>query len=388
MIGLRPTPDVLADAGRILVLKLDELGDFVLATPMLRALRAAAPNAQIMLAVTAPVAPLTENCPYIDAVVTPTGDTAGGKFSFRGRTPADLQAFAAAFRAGFDVTINARFDFDKNGAATLAAASRAPVRLAYAENVTPWKAENNRGFDAAYTRLLPAAPIVAHEVERGLALVAALGGAVPTAPQVELYLTPAEKQAAAALLARSFPGGRPRRLLAAAPTANAPRRDYLIAPLAAALNRLVAAELFDGAALLGGAGGAARAAELARALSCPTLDLTGRTTVREAAAVMAACDGMAGMDSGPAHMAAALGVPAAVFSCHPADGDPAWPQAPARFRPWGDAVLVLQPSAAAAPCIDKCVSAESHCIAGVDPVDAAARMAAFFAERFAHRVER
>lgn len=382
MTGFRSAPDALAGAERILVLKLDELGDFVLATPMLRALRAAAPQAQIMLAVTAPVMALTENCPHVDAVVTPTGDTAGGKFSFRGRTPADLQAFAAAFRAGFDVAINARFDFDKNGAATLAAASRAPVRLAYAENVTPWKAENNRGFDAAYTRLLPAAPIVAHEVERGLALVAALGGEIPTAPHIELYLTHAEKQAAATLLERSFPGGRPRRLLAVAPTANAPRRDYPVASLGMALSRLVAAGLFDGAALLGGVASGPRAAALAAALSCPTLDLTGRTTVREAAAVMAGCCGMAGMDSGPAHMAAALGVPAAVFSCHPADGDPAWPQAPARFRPWGEAALVLQPSAAAPPCVDKCVSAESHCIAGIDPIDAAARMAAFFTAHF------
>lgn len=388
MTSLCSAPDVLADARRILVLKLDELGDFILATPMLRALRAAAPNAQIMLAVTAPVAPLTENCPYIDAVVTPTGDTAGGKFSFRGRTPADLQAFAAAFRAGFDVAINARFDFDKNGAATLAAASRAPVRLAYAENVTPWKAENNRGFDAAYTRLLPAAPSVAHEVERGLALVAALGGAVPAAPRVELHLTPAEKQAAAALLARSFPGGRPRRLLAAAPTASIMRKDYPIDAFAKIIARLTQAGVVDGVAALGAAAGAARSAALLRALPCPTLDLTGRTSVREAAAVIAVCDGMAGMDSGPVHMAAALGVPTAVVFCHPANGDPAWPYAPERFRPWGDAVLVLQPSAAAAPCIDKCVSAESHCIAGVDPVDAAARMAAFFAERFAHRGER
>lgn len=381
MTGLRSAPEVLAGARRILVLKLDELGDFVLATPMLRALRAAAPKAQIMLAVTAPVMGLTENCPHVDAVVAPTGDTVGGKFSFRGRTPADLQAFAAAFRAGFDVTINARFDFDKNGAATLAAASRAPVRLAYAENVTPWKAENNRGFDAAYTRLLPADPPVAHEVERGLALVAALGGAVPANPKVELYLTDTEKRTAAELVAQGFPNGRPRRLLAVAPTSNAPRRDYPVAALAELLNRLANAGVIDGVALLGGAGvgGAARAAALADASPRPTLNLTGRTSVREAAALIAACDGVAAMDSGLAHMAAALGIPATVLSCHPVGGDSAWPQAPERFRPWGDAVLVLQPSAAAAPCIDKCVSAESHCIAGIDPVNAAARMAAFFA---------
>lgn len=383
----------LAAARRILVLKLDELGDFVLATPMLRALRASAPQAQIMLATTAAVLPLTEHCPHIDAAVTPVGDVMGGKFSFRGRTPADLQTFAAAFRAGFDIAINARFDFDKNGAATLAAATRAPLRLAYAENVTPWKAQNNRGFDAAYTRVLPADPIVAHEVTRNLALVAALGGVAPADPQVELYLTDDEKRAAAALLETAFGGVRPRRLLAVAPTANVPRKNYPIPLFVQLLTRLTAAAAFDGLALLGTADGAGRAAALTAALtaalnetltgaaaSLRIVDLTGRTDVRAAAGVIAACDAMAAVDTGPAHMAAALSIPVAALFCQPRGGDPVGPYAPERFRPWGRRVLTAQPPRPAPPCVDKCLSGEPHCIGNIDPADAAAAIAAFFQE--------
>lgn len=41
----------------------------------------------------------------------------------------------------------------------------------------------------------------------------------------------------------------------------------------------------------------------------PVLDLTGKTTLKELAAVLASCQGLISPDSGPAHIASALGVP-------------------------------------------------------------------------------
>ncbi|SMH30838.1 glycosyltransferase family 9 protein [Azospirillum agricola] len=379
-------PETLKRAARILVIKLDELGDFVLVTPFLRGLRAAAPQARIMMAVTAPVLALADGCPDVDAMVTPVGDVAGGRFSFRGRTPDDVQAFAAAFRAGFDLVVTPRFDVDRNGAATLAAASRAPVRLGYSERVTPWKADGNRGFDAAYTHPLAAGP-VRHEVERNLDLLAALGAADPGGGAVDIHLTAAEREAAAVLLGH-LPGGRPRRLLAVAPTTVIPRKNYPIDRFADLADRVVRELGIDGAVLLGTAEGAPRAAHLSAALPCATLDLTGRTGVREAAAVIAAADALLAVDTGPAHMAAAVGTPVAVLFCQPEGGDPQSPYAPERFRPWGRDVLVLQPPHATAPCIDKCLSSEAHCIAAIDPATASARIAAFFAPKLDGRAPR
>lgn len=66
----------------------------MLATPFLRGLRASAPQARIVMAVTEPVLALADGCPSVDALVTPVGDVAGGKFRFRGRGPGDVQAFA------------------------------------------------------------------------------------------------------------------------------------------------------------------------------------------------------------------------------------------------------------------------------------------------------
>ncbi len=290
-----------------------------------------------------------------------------------------MQTFAEAFRAGFDIAVTLRFDFDKNGAATLAAASRAPIRLAYSEQVTPWKAANNRGFDAAYTHLLPGGP-VRHEVERNLALLSALGGS-DCGTGLEIPLSAGERDAAVARIAGGFPSGRPRRLLVVAPTTIIARKNYPIDRFAELLDRVVRAAAIDGVVLLGTADGIDRAAGLAAALPCPTLDLTGRTGVREAAAVVAVADAMVAADTGPAHIAAALDRPVAALFCQPLNGDPQSPYAPERFRPWGDAVLVVQPDRAVPPCTDQCLSWEAHCIAAIEPGPAARRIAGFFRAR-------
>jgi ADP-heptose:LPS heptosyltransferase len=48
----------------------------------------------------------------------------------------------------------------------------------------------------------------------------------------------------------------------------------------------------------------------------PTLDLSGRTTLPELAAVLGACDAMVANDTGPLHLAAALGRPVvAPYTC-------------------------------------------------------------------------
>lgn len=361
-------PDVLLRAARILVIKLDELGDFVLATPFLRGLRASAPHARISLAVTGPVLDLARDCPYADAVVVP--ETADGRLNFRAARPEQLQAFAGDFRQGFDLVINARFDTDTQGAATLAAATRAPVRLAHSERVTPWKAEGNRGFDAAYTHVLPPGP-PRHEVEQTRALLDALGGRDPGLG-VEVFISDADREAARRLL-----GSRPRRLLAVAPTSLRERKNYPLDRLVRVLDAVIRNAGFDGTVLLGGNGDVERSRALAASLPGAVLDLTGRTTIREAAAVVVEADALVSMDSALAHIAAAVGTPVAALWCHPHGGDAESPYAPERFRPWGQRVLVVQPEHATPPCTDKCLSSEAHCIAGIEPESAAASIVRF-----------
>ena len=74
------------------------------------------------------------------------------------------------------------------------------------------------------------------------------------------------------------------------------------------------------------------------------------------------------MDSAPAHIAAAVGTPVAVLSCHPVDGSPTHRNSPRRFAPWGDptSTLVVQPGSARRPCRRWCQASQAHCILAIE----------------------
>jgi len=358
----------LSGAQRILVVKLDEAGDFVLVTPFLRGLRKSAPQARIVLAVRPEVADLAAPCPHVDAVVTPVPKEGGG-IDFRTVTPGGLAVFAEAFRAGFDLTVVPRYDFDRHGATTLAANSRGRVVVGISESVTPWKAEGNAGFDRAYSHVLTPPP-GRHEVEQALSLLEFIGGRAD-GTEVELYVT-GEDRAEAARLDGPF--------LAVAPGAASVRRVYPADRLAAVVAQVAAQMESDRRVVVLGTGAErAAAAALEAALPGRVVDLTGRTTLRQAVAVIGRAEGVIAMDSAPAHMAAATGRPVAVFSCHPEGGDPNHYHAPERFRPWSDRALVLRPPTAVPPCAGSCSAAEPHCIASIAPDIAAKAISALLA---------
>src|SRR5262245_2097585 len=67
--GLASRPLARCRPRRILVVKLDAIGDVVLLTPFLRELRRSFPHAKIALLVQKAIAPLVELCPYVDTVI-------------------------------------------------------------------------------------------------------------------------------------------------------------------------------------------------------------------------------------------------------------------------------------------------------------------------------
>ena len=68
--------------------------------------------------------------------------------------------------------------------------------------------------------------------------------------------------------------------------------------------------------------------------------------MRETAAILERCAGYIGNDSGPAHLAAAAGIPVVMISAY-APGLPAThPGSPEKCRPFGPRVRVVQPATA------------------------------------------
>jgi ADP-heptose:LPS heptosyltransferase len=82
---------------------------------------------------------------------------------------------------------------------------------------------------------------------------------------------------------------------------------------------------------------------IAQHMRRPALNLSGRTSLGELAAVFGQCDLVLGVDSGPLHMAVAVDTPTVhLFG----------PVSPAAFGPWGDPVrhVVIQASYGETPC--------------------------------------
>jgi heptosyltransferase-2 len=102
----------------------------------------------------------------------------------------------------------------------------------------------------------------------------------------------------------------------------------------------VARELGGTAILVGGPEDAERAADLAiRVAPAPCLNIAGRTRLRQLAAVLRRCRFVLSNDSGPMHLAAAVGTrTVALFTC----------TAPSRARPYGDIHQLVQTQVACA----------------------------------------
>jgi heptosyltransferase-2 len=353
---------VLEGARRILVVRLDEIGDVVMTTPLLRELRRNAPRAWITLVVKPGIVNLVELCPHVDEVLSmdPEGAALLRPALRHGRA---LRLALRRLRPrGFDLAILPRWDVDGCHGVFLQYLSGAGRRVGYSESVSPIKRRLNRGYDRYLTDALAGGGVV-HEVERGLDILRFLGGEVSVSAQ-ELWTSKEDDRVAADLLARApgFPG---RAIVGLCPGAGA-RKRRLPATLLQDLLTAMRGNRGVTFALLGAPGDERLVGDHPWAIGGSWINLAGRTTLRQAAAVLRECRVVIGADAGLVHVAAAVGTPAIVVSCHPAGGSPASANSPRRFRPWGAGSIVLQPEEPAAGCRDECLADEPHCIAGVE----------------------
>jgi len=341
----------------ILLIRPDHLGDVLLLTPALHALRAALPHARLTALVGPWSAAVLRGNEDIDAVET----CAFPGFERRPKAnllaPYRLLAEAAnGLRGRFDTAVVLRYDHWWG--AWLAAAAGIERRCGYA-----WP--ETKPF------LTEALPYRAgeHEVRQNAALLAALAPDVPSGLG-RLRFEVTEDDRAWALEATA---GLPRPRVAIHAGAGAEVKQWPARHWAT-----VAARLSDahGAAILltGGPGEQALAADIAAALPGAARNLAGQTSLGQLAATYEQCDLVLGSDSGPLHLAVA----ARARTIHLFG-----PASAAKFGPWGDAGrnIVLTSPYACAPCdvLDWPPAALHHhgCMAAIDPdtvTDAALRL--------------
>jgi lipopolysaccharide heptosyltransferase I len=284
-------------ARRIALLKPSALGDIIHSLPVLTALRRRYPEAHLTWVVNRGYEPLLHGHPDLDATLPfdrgayragwLRGTAAYGRFLRRLRAEAfdlviDLQGL---FRSGF-----------------LAAASGAARRvgLSTAREGATW----------FYTDVVPVADFNAiHAVDRYWLVAEALGAGGGE----KSFRVPVHEEAAR--WAEETLHGCPRPWLVLGVGSRWATKRWPPGHFAALARR--AHEQIGGTVICIGAGDeVALSAATAALLAGPVRDLTGRTTLPQLAAVLARADAVLANDTGPLHLAAALGRPVvAPYTC-------------------------------------------------------------------------
>lgn len=364
MHGSRKTDRALGleDARNILVIRLDELGDVIMSTAFLRSLRAQAPDARITLTVQKGLVPLFHECGDVDEVVG--YDCAGGHLRRYLTLPRKAWALGRSLRSqrDYDLAVLPRWDGDPYFGAYIAYFARARRRVGFSETVSPYKRSINPGIDRLLTDAVKDEGL-AHEVERIPTLLRALGG---EAADLTPTLTPTvEDLAVADDLLRRHGRHEGQRLIAICPSGGHSSLKQWPVERFAQVAKELAARRPCRFVVIGGPGEEALGRDLKAALDS-VIDTTGRTTLRQMAALLSRCDCYLGNDTGPMHVATAVGTRVvALFG----------PTCTHRYRPYGDGHRVVSLPMTCSPCgrdthedrCKRCIYDRPECLLQITP---------------------
>ncbi|MBI4341008.1 MAG: lipopolysaccharide heptosyltransferase II [Candidatus Omnitrophica bacterium] len=310
---------------RIVVIRLDRLGDVILSTPVVEALRRRYPHAFIAMMVRSSCAEAVEGNPFLNEVIR--YDKEGAHHH-----PWATARFARALR---------RFEFDtalilhpSNRSHWIAWLAGIPARIGY-----------DRKQSWLLTHRLPHRKQegVQHEAAYAAQMLEVFGiTAVPLRPFVPV--APRAIEQVEALLAQaSIHSGEP--LVAIHPSASCVSKRWRPERFAAVADRL-AAERAVRLCLVAGSADAVYAQQVAHAMRQPAVNFAGRLSVAELAALLQRCRLLISNDSGPVHVAAAVGTPVvAIFGRNQAG------LSPKRWGPLGEGHVVLHKEVGCVTCL-------------------------------------
>jgi heptosyltransferase II len=326
------------------------LGDAVMTTPALAAVREGFPDARIVLLARPLVAELFRYHPDVDEVMVyerpGRHDGAIGRLRLAGELRLRRFDGALLFQNAFD-------------AALIAFLGRIPERAGYPTD----------GRRILLTLPVPLTPgiLERHEVEYYLCLLEGLGIPRPVPAVLKLGVTEQEREAMATRLA-SLGIGRGAPIVTINPGATYGSAKRWYPDRFAAVADALSAEWGTAVVVIGSAAEAPLAGEIEAAMRNLPVNLAGKTTVRELMALLSLSSFLVTNDSGPMHIGAALGVPlVAIFG--PTD----W----RRTSPWSPSAKVVRVEIDCSPCRRRVCDRGHECMLGVTPgmvVDAARQL--------------
>lgn len=294
MFGRRsPPPLDTLQPRRVCLIKPSALGDIIQTLPVLSALRRLWPQAHLSWVVKDCFADLLCDHPDLDQIVTFKPNPIGGAL-----LKEMYRLFRVLHQEPYDLAIDLQ-GLLRSG--SMAWATGAPRRIGFSCG--------REGSTWCYTDTIEIPPHDMPVTQRYWKVITALGGDsyIPAARFGLLT----QHQAWAQQQLAALPGP----VLAIHPgagwqTKRWPARHF------SRIAQLAHRQYRSSIVLVGGNDCRASAEEITQQCSGPVLDLTGRTTLRQLAALLQAVDVVLSGDSGPMHLAAAVGTPVvSLFTC-------------------------------------------------------------------------
>lgn len=324
-------------ARAILVRAVNWIGDAVMMTPALGAIRQSFPSARITVLANPLVAQLFTSHPWVDEVLI--YDQKGKHRGLLGR----LQLAAQLRSRGFDLAILLQNAFN---AALITWLARIPLRIG--------NRSDGRGVLLSHGFPLDLQPQGVHESAQYLAMLQYFGidgqgqqQYLETTVAEDLAMT--ERLAAAGIGPGEF-------LLGINPGATYGSAKRWYPDRFAAVARSLAAEWGARVVITGGPGETEIAGAIEQGLAGDCVNLAGKTSVRELMALIKRCNFFVTNDSGPMHLAAAFGVPlVAIFGS--TDHTTTYPLA--------DHAVVVREMVDCAPCLKRECPTDHRCMTAV-----------------------
>ena len=331
----RPMSRPLVPA-RILVVRLDRLGDVVLSTPVFEELRRQFPHAFIAAMVRPACRDVVEHHPAVNEVILYEKEGAHRSAWATVRFARSLRRYA------FDTALILH---PSNRSHWIPWLARIPVRLGYARKCAwlltyrlPHRKQEGARHEAAYTLEL----LRPFGIQSG-------------APRPSVPISPLAAERVATLLERA--GVDPAAALVAIhPSASCISKRWMPERFAQVADRL-SAEQGMRICLVAGAEGAAHASAAAKAMRQPVVNLAGALTVAELAALLRRCRLLVSNDSGPVHVAAAVGTPVVDIFGRNQRG-----LSPKRWGPLGEGHVVLHKEVGCVTCLAHQCDIEFLCL--------------------------
>ena len=349
----------------ILVVQLEFThGDMIWSSAFCRELRRNFPHSNIVLIINSKLCELYKSCPYIDELVPYECDTLLKEISPEIEKKANefmnINFANVSFDAVFLPKLLPIYFYGSQGCwenILLAFASGAKNRIAHAMYVTDFEKYMCDRLSGLFT-VIARHTNGRHEVLQKLELLQVCGCQYMD-DKMEIWLDDQDRRYASLFLSQFSDNTL---LIAVAMVASSKSRSWNPSKFGNVFQDITQKYNNVKFLLCGGTDASEAVAELTEEQKMNCIDITGRTTLTEVAAIISHCDIYLGVDTGLMHMASTYGIPVIEISASNMSSPGYWIASPVRSGPWKTDSIVLRPEKGLEDCQYFCSKNYSHCI--------------------------